>query len=65
MAAAFNTEPATAEFMKFLTTVETGNVAAETGVFTSPLKAVDAGKSAALPKFEQGVKDAWEQEASS
>jgi extracellular solute-binding protein len=38
------TEPATAEFMKFLTTVEAGNVAAETGVFTSPLKAVDAGK---------------------
>jgi alpha-glucoside transport system substrate-binding protein len=112
MAAAFNTEPATAEFMKFLTTVETGNVAAETGVFTSPLKAVEAGKypndlakkeaeqitgasvvkydgadllpagqsdlfgallqdaikgkgAAALPKFEQGVKDAWEQEASS
>jgi alpha-glucoside transport system substrate-binding protein len=112
MAAAFNTEPATAEFMKFLTTVEAGNAAAETGVFTSPLKAVDAAKypndlakkeaeqitaasvvkydgadllpagqsdlfgaalqdaikSSGAPdmaKFEQGVKEAWEQEASS
>ena len=112
MAAAFNTEPATAEFMKFLTTVEAGNASAETGVFTSPLKAVDAAKypndlakkeaeqvtgasvvkydgadllpagqsdlfGAALQdaiksrgapdmsKFEQGVKEAWEQEASS
>jgi alpha-glucoside transport system substrate-binding protein len=110
MAAAFNTEPATAEFMKFLTTPEAGNVAAETGVFTSPLKGVDASKypnelakkeaeqitgasvvkydgadllpagqsdlfgavlqdaikgTADLSKFEQGVKDAWEQEGSS
>jgi alpha-glucoside transport system substrate-binding protein len=98
--------------MKFLTTPEAGNVAAETGVFTSPLKGVDASKypndlakkeaeqitSASvvkydgadllpagqsdlfgavlqdaikgsgapdLSKFEQGVKDAWEQEGSS
>ncbi|HEX3212027.1 MAG TPA: hypothetical protein VH016_05630, partial [Actinomycetota bacterium] len=112
MAAAFNTEPATAEFMKFLTTTDAGNVAAETGVFTSPLKGVDVSKypndlakkeaeqitgasvvkydgadllpagqsdlfgavlqdaikSSGAPdmaKFEQGVKDAWEQEGSS
>jgi alpha-glucoside transport system substrate-binding protein len=112
MAAAFNTEPATAEFMKFLTTPEAGNVAAETGVFTSPLKGVDVNKypndlakkeaeqvagasvvkydgadllpagqsdlfgaalqdaikssgAPDLAKFEQGVKDAWEQEANS
>ena len=112
MAAAFNTEPATAEFMKFLTTPEAGNVAAETGVFTSPLKGVDVNKypnelakkeaeqvagasvvkydgadllpagqsdlfgavlqdaikssgAPDLTKFEQGVKDAWEQEGSS
>jgi alpha-glucoside transport system substrate-binding protein len=44
MAAAFNTEPATAEFMKFIATVEAGNVAAETGVFTSPIKGVDLNK---------------------